>query len=311
MAGRRSGAIGDALAQQAGRPQDEHRAQDRTRSGYPPDFDEDALCSLLDAEPHLTTREIAATLGCTHGTVEYHLHKLGKVQKLGIWVPHILTENNMHQRLTVCSSLLTRHNQEPFLDRIVTGDEKWVLYINLQRKPQWIDKDQKPKLTPKLSIHPKKVMLCVWWNSSGIIHHELLPTNTTITATLYRDQLGRVVTKLVIQRPSLVNRKRVNLLHDNARPHVAKMAHEKIVQLGWEVLPHPPYPPDLAPSDHYLFQSLQQQLWTKNFENYDELKTFLNTFLNSKSTSIYRNGIEMLVGKWQRVVDCNGDYFAD
>ena len=137
----------------------------------------------------------------------------------------------------------------------------------------------------------------------------MLPTNTTITAALYRDQLGRVVTKLTIQRPSLVNRKRVILLHDNARPHVAKMTHEKIVELGWEVLPHPPYSPDLGPSDYYLFRSLQQQLRTKNFENDDEVKMFLNTFLNSKSTSFYRNGIEMLVGKWQRVVDCNGDYF--
>src|SRR3954469_23682395 len=45
------------------------------------------------------------------------------------------------------------------------------------------------------------------------------------------------------------------LQHDNARPHTVKMTKEKLQALGWEVLPHPPYSPDLAPSDFHLFRN--------------------------------------------------------
>ena len=40
---------------------------------------------------------------------------------------------------------------------------------------------------------------------------------------------------------------------DNARPHTAKETLELIEYFGWEVFPHPPYSPDLAPSDYHMF----------------------------------------------------------
>ena len=46
------------------------------------------------------------------------------------------------------------------------------------------------------------------------------------------------------------------LLHDNARSYIANMTKAAIQTLGWEVLPHPPYSPDLAATDFYLFRSL-------------------------------------------------------
>ena len=48
-------------------------------------------------------------------------------------VPHDLTSENKLQRLTICSSYLTRLKMEPFFDRILTCDEKWVMYINIKK----------------------------------------------------------------------------------------------------------------------------------------------------------------------------------
>ncbi len=46
------------------------------------------------------------------------------------------------------------------------------------------------------------------------------------------------------------------LLHDNAAPHTAKVTKETLESLGFRVLPHSPYSPDLAPSDFHLFRPL-------------------------------------------------------
>jgi len=51
----------------------------------------------------------------------------------------------------------------------------------------------------------------------------------------------------------------VILLHDNARPHVAKVVKKYLETLKWDVLSHPPfYSPDIAPSDYWLFRRMQQ-----------------------------------------------------
>ena len=66
-----------------------------------------------------------------------HLHNLGFKKKLDVWVPHELTQKNMMDRISICESLLNRNKIDPFLKRIVTGDEKWVTYDNIERKRSW------------------------------------------------------------------------------------------------------------------------------------------------------------------------------
>ena len=61
-----------------------------------------------------------------------HLKQLGYVQKLDTWVPHELKEKHSTQRMNSCD-LLKKHNEnDPFLKRLITGDEKWVVYNNIK-----------------------------------------------------------------------------------------------------------------------------------------------------------------------------------
>ena len=68
------------------------------------------------------------------------------------------------------------------------------------------------------------------------------------------------------KHPELVNRKRIIFHQDNARPHVSLMTRQKLLQLGWEVLIHPPYLPDIALLDFHLFWSLQNSLDGKKIQ---------------------------------------------
>jgi len=112
----------------------------------------------------------------------------------------------------------------------------------------------------------------------GVIYFELLDISQTITANVHSQQLQRLNEVLSQKRPTLANQKAVILLHDNSRPHVAQLTQQKIEQLGWEVLPHPPWSPDLAPSNYHLFLSLRNYLCNKHYEDFDELKSDLTAF---------------------------------
>jgi hypothetical protein len=84
------------------------------------------------------------------------------------------------------------------------------------------------------------------------------------------------VNEIPLQKwPTLSNQKGVILLHDNGRPHVAKLTQQKIEQLGWEVLAHAPYSPNFAPSDYHLFLSLHNYLCSKHYQDFDEIKSDL------------------------------------
>ncbi|KAG5324809.1 MOS1T transposase, partial [Pseudoatta argentina] len=77
---------------------------------------------------------------------------------------------------------------------------------------------------------------------------------STITGDRYRFHLMRLSQALKEKRPLYAQRHdKVISLHDNARPHVAKPVKTYLETLKWEVLPHPPYSPDIAPSDFHLF----------------------------------------------------------
>lgn len=285
--------------------------KDEPRVGHPSDFDDNLLKAILEQNPRQSTRGIAERLNTSQSTVNRHLQKLGKVCKLGVWVPHNLSERNKEDRMSIATSLLSRVKIEPFLNRIVTGDEKWVTYDNIVCKRQWLDKDQPPLPDPKANIHGKKILLCVWWDCHGIIHHELLKSNLTITADRYVQQLQRVQEKLHEKRPALVNRKNVILLHDNARPHTARVTQEKILELGWSVLPHPPYSPDLAPTDYHLFCSLQNFLNGKTFNSEEQVRQAVENFFQSKPTTFYKEGIDKLPGRWEKVIQNSGDYIIN
>ena len=108
---------------------EESRGGKRTR-----EFDQDALRTLVEENPYLTQQELAKQLNASQATVSRQLQEIGKVQKLGKWVPHELTENNKIQRFQFCTFLSSRQNCDPFLNRLVTGDEKWILYSNVKRR---------------------------------------------------------------------------------------------------------------------------------------------------------------------------------
>lgn len=285
--------------------------EDQPRSGRPSELDDDVLRTLVANNSRISTEEVASELNVNKSTAFRRLKKVGYTLKLDTWVPHQLSEKNKVDRMSTAISLLRRIKNEPFLDRLVTGDEKWILYNNVQRKRTWKQAHEGAEPMSKGGLHPMKVLLCIWWDIRGVIYFELLPAGETITANKYCQQLVELKKAIDEKRPILANRKGVLFHHDNARPHVAKPTLAKLKEMNWEIMPHPPYSPDIAPSDYHLFRSLQNNLNGKKFKNVEDVKNHLDTFFNEKPRDFYESGIRKLVERWEWIAEHDGEYIID
>ena len=273
-------------------------------------YEDAELESLLDEDSCQTQEALALTLGVTQPAISHRLKSLGMIQKQGNWVPYELTPRNVERRFFTCEMLLARHKRKGFLHRIVTSDEKWIHYDNPKKKKSWGPPGHASTSTAKPNIHGKKLMLCIWWDQLGVVYYELLKPNETITGALYRTQLMRLSRVLKEKRAHYYSRHdKVILLHDNARPHVAAPVKTYLETLNWEVLSHPPYSPDIAPSDYYLFRSMAHGLSEQHFTSYEDTKNWVDSWIASKDEAFFRRGIRMLPERWEKVVASDGQYF--
>ncbi|KZC05498.1 Histone-lysine N-methyltransferase SETMAR, partial [Dufourea novaeangliae] len=83
------------------------------------------------------------------------------------------------------------------------------------------------------------------------------------------------------------NRRGVVFHQDNAKPHTSIVTRQKFWELGWEVLMHPPYSPDLAPSDYHIFLSLQNFLSDKKLASREDCENRLVEFFVDRIIALH------------------------
>ncbi|GFS09029.1 transposase [Elysia marginata] len=99
----------------------------------------------------------------------------------------------------------------------------------------------------------------------------------------------------------------VLLLHDNARSHTGIRTGETIALFGWTTLPHPSCSPDLAPPGYHLFGPMKKGLRGKQYENDEEVKNAVKTWLKEQPVQFYQAGIRALVKRWNVALERGGD----
>ena len=91
--------------------------------------------------------------------------------------------------------------------------------------------------------------------------------------------------------------------------HVAIPVKNYLQNSGWEVLPHPPHSPDLAPSDYHLFRSMQNALTGIRFTSEQGIKNWVDSFLATKLAQFFWDGIHKLPERWEKVIALDGQYY--
>jgi transposase len=99
------------------------------------------------------------------------------------------------------------------------------------------------------------------------------------------------------------------LLHDNSRPHTARTTIDALETLKFEVLSHPSYSPDLAPSDLHFFPHLKRDLKGTHITSDDEVKQAVTSWIKQRTPDFFIEGMRKLVLRWEKYIERQGDYF--
>ena len=94
-----------------------------------------------------------------------------------------------------------------FFKPIVMSDEKRILYNDVEWKRLGGKYSEPPPPTPKTGLHPKKVVLYIWWDWKGVLYYELLQENRMIKSNKYCSQLDQLKAALAEKCPELAGRK--------------------------------------------------------------------------------------------------------
>jgi histone-lysine N-methyltransferase SETMAR len=87
----------------------------------------------------------------------------------------------------------------------------------------------------------------------------------------------------------------VLLFHDNAWLHTATATVQTVQWLGFELLPHPRYSPDLAPSDYHIFGPLKETVHSHRFRSHGDVQQAVQTWLREQPKSFFFEGMKKLV----------------
>lgn len=271
---------------------------------------------MILSDRKLKLCEIAEASKISEGSVSTILHEHLGMRKLNAkWVPRVLTVDQKQQRIDDSERCLElfRRNKNDFLRRYVTMDETWIHHYTPESKRQsseWTGPDENRPKRAKTQQSAGKVMASVFWNTHGILFIDYLEKGRTINSDYYCALLDRLKNEIALKRPHM-KKKKILFHQDNAPCHKSMKTMAKMNELNFELLPHPPYSPDLVPSDYWLFSDLKKMLQGKRFQSNEEVIAETEAYFESKKKSFYKSGIERLEKRWTDCITLKGNYIDD
>jgi len=158
-------------------------------------------------------------------------------------------------------------------------------------------------------IDTPRTLIIVMWGLRGALIVDALGTGVHYNTKYIVDTLlPRMEAAVSLHRPSM-KLHGMHLHWDNARPHMAAITQTAVLAHWLRLLPHPPYSPDIAPSDFFLFGYLKHRLSGQNFESSERLVLAIQELISEIPRSMLMRVFEEWKIRLERVVAIGGDYY--
>ena len=269
--------------------------------------------AIIEADRRLSVTQIMAETKLTRTTIHNILTKdLGLVKRCARWIPKILNEEQKASRVRCCKAFLAAAAADPdFLDAVVTMDETSVAFSTPETKRQsmqWVKKGSPGPIKARRHTSRRHQMVVTFFDRAGLVYQHYMPAGQTMNSSYYIKTLKAFKKAYAKKRPQ--NRGKVVKLHsDNAPAHASKMTQEYMAANSSWINPveHPPYSPDLAPCDFWLFPKAKSLLGGIHIEG-KTVRHQWERVCRQLNSDDFVEAYEKWLRRCQKCVDLHGGY---
>ena len=191
------------------------------------------------------------------------------------------------------------------MSSVITGDERWVYGYDPETKQmasQWsTSSSPRPKKARQVKSNIK-TMLIAFFDIDGLVHYEFVPTGQTVYKEFYKTVLQLLRDTVRRHRPEKWRSCNWILHHDNAPAHKAVTTNEFLAKHNIPPLPQPPYSPDLAPCDFFLFPQLKKTMRGRRFDYVEDIQANATRQLRAITKSDYQRWFRQWQERWNKCI---------
>jgi len=151
-------------------------------------------------------------------------------------------------------------------------------------------------------------MLVIFFDWQGVIHKEFVLEGETINAVYYKGVMERLLNRIRRVRPGMCQSGDWFLLHNNAPSPNETIIKQFLAQRKVTVHDRPPYSPDLAPADYFLFPKVKSHLKGRHFDSISDIQKAVTSTLNTIAKDDFHKGIQTLYDRANLCVQLEGMY---
>lgn len=290
---------------------------DDTRTGRPLSAKTDAniekIGKLVRQDRRLTIRAVSELTGVDKESVRQILHESFNMNKVcSKMVPKCLTIEQKERRRMICSDILQNIESDPtFLQNVITCDESWFFTYDPETKRQsmhWKSPGSPRQKKARMSKSKFKAMMIVFFDIKGIVHIDWVPEGQTVNQHYYISVLATLRERVRRKRNDLWRKKSWILHQDNAPAHSALSVKTFLAKHNIPILDHPPYSPDLAPCDFFLFPKVKSALKGTRFETVEAVKEKATEVMYGLTENDLQHCYEQWKIRMERCRDRGGEY---
>ncbi|UYV80763.1 hypothetical protein LAZ67_19001657 [Cordylochernes scorpioides] len=291
---------------------------DEERAGRPSTSTTDEKINEVEkmilANRRITVREVAEDLNISIGSCHsIFINDLGMRRVAAKFVPKLLNCDQKQNRMNIANEMLDSVRDDPnLLQTVITGEKAWVYGYDVETKAQssqWkLPHEPRPKKARQVRSNVK-VLLTVFFDCRGVVHHEFLPQGRTVNKEYYLQVMRNLREAILQKRPDLWKNKNWLLHHDNATAHTSLLVRDFLAKNNTLMMPQPPYSPDLAPCDFFLFPKLKRPMKRRRYATLDEIKTASKEELKKIFKNDFLKCFEDWKNRWHKCIISHGDYF--
>ncbi|XP_061705471.1 histone-lysine N-methyltransferase SETMAR-like [Cydia pomonella] len=293
--------------------------EDEAKTGRPPTAvtqeNVQAVEKNVRANRRITYAELERELGIGSAALQTIIHyHLALHKRCSRWVPHKLTDLQKDRRVDWCKFMIDKFDagEKKNVYDILTGDETWLYNYDPETKRQstvWCFEDEPTPTKCRRTRSTQKQMIASFFCKTGHIATIVLEDQRTVNSEWYVTVCApRVLSAWCDKRPKSGTQ---HLLwhHDNAAPHTSARTLDYFSSKNVTILPHPPYSPDLAPCDFYLFPKIKEKLKGRRFENKEDALAAYNYEISEVSKEEWSSVFSKWFRRMEKCIRVHGDYF--